>query len=288
MKPDLRAVPTELPDPPYPSDTRANGWRFEIDFERIKRSDTWMLATPDQRPWLLMIWTVAFDEIPAGSLPNDHRLIGAKIGQSEHWVSGNSPILLRGFKLHSDGRLYHPVCVERMLQLIEFRDKETKRKRVYRERLSRGTDTGLTRTSGGVPVQEQEQEQEYIPVLNNLHPVGTTETAPENGDSSVLAKRRSCPYRKILDLWAEMLPNLPQPVKLTPARRTQIRARWEDELPDLDSWRECFGYIRASPFLMGKIDPPPGRKRFQATLEWVTKLDNLCKLYEGKYDGKVR
>lgn len=34
---------------PYPCDTRAKGWRFELDHERIRQSDTWALAPPEIR-----------------------------------------------------------------------------------------------------------------------------------------------------------------------------------------------------------------------------------------------
>lgn len=95
------------------------------------------------------------------------------------------------------------------------------------------------------------------------------------------------PYQKIAELWAEMLPELPQPVKLTDARKAQIRARWNDELPDLDAWRECFALVRASPFLMGKVAPRNGYKRMFCTLDFITKQANVVKLYEGYYDGKA-
>lgn len=94
------------------------------------------------------------------------------------------------------------------------------------------------------------------------------------------------PFEKIVGLWREILPELTQPVKLSPARKAQIRARWNDELPDLHAWRECFEYIRKSDFLMGKTTSN-GRRVFRATLDWVTKQDNLLKIYEGRYHAKT-
>jgi hypothetical protein len=124
----------------------------------------------------------------------------------------------------------------------------------------------------------QNQNQNHIQNISS-YPSGKCES------SSTIAPASSVPYQKIQELWAEVLPELPQPVKLSPARKAKIRARWQDELPDLDAWRECFGYVRASNFLMGKVDPPDGRRRFLCTLDWITKQENLLKLYEGKYDG---
>ena len=292
MKPDLRAVPTELPDPPYPSITKLNGYEPRIDWQRIRASKTWRLCPADQRNNLLRLWLESWNEYPCGSWEDDDELIAAAIDVPVRVFKAHKDILMRGWRRHSDGRFYHPFIAEKVLQMVDSRKSTAKRVAEWRNKKNQELMGNVTRyqhvSNATEKEKEKEKEKEDIPVLNNLHPVSPTKTAPKSGDSFGLAKRAPCPYQKILDLWAEMLPTLPQPVKLTPARRTQIRARWEDELPDLESWRECFGYVRESPFLMGNVDPPPGRKRFQASLEWVTKLDNLCKIYEGKYDGKAR
>jgi hypothetical protein len=69
----------------------------------------------------------------------------------------------------------------------------------------------------------------------------------------------------------------------TPARKSLLRARWSDQLPSLDAWRDCFRRVRKSRFLMGRAN---GTTRpFQADLFWIAKPENLLKLYEGKYDG---
>lgn len=159
---------------PYPSDTRAKGWRFELDHERIRQSDTWALAAPEIRPWLLMLWMTAWEQTPCGSLPQDDELIAARIGMPLDQFRAAKPRLLRGWWLADDGRLYHDTLAERVLEMIERRDGERSRKAEYRERkkaelaeaerkqrgnrpgpslgspdLSHGTDKGLTRDSGG-------------------------------------------------------------------------------------------------------------------------------------------
>jgi hypothetical protein len=53
--PLLRAINSAALEPPYPADTRAAGWRFDLDTTRIRQSDTWTLARPEIRPWLLML-----------------------------------------------------------------------------------------------------------------------------------------------------------------------------------------------------------------------------------------
>jgi len=139
---------------PYPADTRAKGWRFELDHERIRQSDTWALTPADLRPWLLMLWMVAWEQTPCGSLPDDDELIAARIDMPmERFVQIKAKLLRRWWKA-DDGRLYHDVIVSRVHQMIETRAKEAARKAGYRERTppvvpreSRGTDNTGTGTS---------------------------------------------------------------------------------------------------------------------------------------------
>ena len=97
---------------PYPADTRAKGWRFELDIERIKQSDTWALAALDVRPWLLMLWSESWGQVPCGSLPADDALIAARIGMAPKAFSKARSMLMRGWWLATDGRLYHDTIVK--------------------------------------------------------------------------------------------------------------------------------------------------------------------------------
>ena len=92
------------------------------------------------------------------------------------------------------------------------------------------------------------------------------------------------PYQNIVNLYHEMLPELPRIKELTPKRRSQIAARWKSgQLPDIYTWTRFFNYIRKSDWLMGRCDPAPGRKRFVANLEWITKESNYANIIERKY-----
>lgn len=148
-KPDLRAVPSELPEPPYPADTRAKGMAFDIDLERMEQSRTWLLATPEIRPWLLRLWIESWKSIPCGSFEDDEELIAARIQMPINQFSANKETLLRGWKLHNDGRLYHGFITDLVLKLVHWRSDERERKRAWRAKMSRGTDVGQTRDSVG-------------------------------------------------------------------------------------------------------------------------------------------
>lgn len=135
-EPNLRDVSARLPDPPYHADTRAAGWRFQLDTTRIRQSDTWTLARPEVRPWLLMLWMVAWEQSPCGSLPADEALIGAKLGIDTALFNAHRNIILRGWIKHNDMRLYHLVVTSQVLEMISIRDgnreRQTRKRNVSR------------------------------------------------------------------------------------------------------------------------------------------------------------
>lgn len=138
---------------PYPSDTRAKGWRFEFDYELIEQSDTWDLAGPEARPWLLMMWLVSWRQVPCGSFPSDEQVIAAKIGMTPKMWAKHRAVLLRGWQETSDGRLYHSTITARVLEMMRRRRSDSDRKASERTRKtmeSPVTPTDVTRDSAGV------------------------------------------------------------------------------------------------------------------------------------------
>lgn len=163
---------------PYPKDTRAKGWRFELDMERVVQSDTWDLAAeiPMAQHALLMMWVTAWQQVPCGSMPADPALIRAKLKVPAALWEPMRDVVMRGWTLADDGRLYHPTITERVLGMLSSKEGERKRKADYRARmaaerqakelasdderpqpseglgspdLSHGTDEGLTTDSSG-------------------------------------------------------------------------------------------------------------------------------------------
>jgi|GEM_PF-1578471 len=119
---------------PYPADTRAKGWRFELDHERIEQSDTWALAPADVKPWLLMLWVTAWRQEPCGSLPNEDELIAVRIGMPMKTFAKVRSKLMRGWWEAEDGRLYHDTVTKRVLEMLAAREAERRRKAEYRQR----------------------------------------------------------------------------------------------------------------------------------------------------------
>ncbi len=145
--------------PPYPATTKAGGFKFELDCERIAQSDTWALAAARQRPLLLMLWFIAWQQTPCGSLPADDMLIAARLGMDAEAFQHDKAILLRGWQEASDGRLYHLVVTELVLEMMSRKAGNAKRQADYRQRRQsasrdgqsdekHGTDAAVTRYSG--------------------------------------------------------------------------------------------------------------------------------------------
>lgn len=143
-----------LPPPPYPSDVRAKGWRLELDYEQIERSDSWDLAGHEPRPWLLMMQFVSWRQVPCGSYPADEAVIAAKIGMPERAWRKHRGVLMREWFEATDGRVYHRTLTERVLEMMKRRRSDSDRQAERRRREAQESPRPATESQGtpaGVP-----------------------------------------------------------------------------------------------------------------------------------------
>ena len=294
---------------PYPADTRAKGWRFELDHERIRQSDTWALAAPDVRPWLLMMWMVAWEQTPCGSLPNDDALIAARIGMQAKAFAKNRATLLRGWWPADDGRMYHDTIAERVFVMLDKRATDAQRAATRRARVADATvnhaivtrDAGVT-THGARPEfdtkhQAPEEEKATSDEVAGARP--SDDHAPQAAALKLVQaeKARSgppdCPHQAVLAVWAETLPSMPQhsAAHWRGSRADHLRARWRETAVEkgwttqqqgLDYLRRLFAYVGASPFLTGR-EHGRDRRPFFVELAWLVEPTNWAKVIEGKY-----
>lgn len=96
--------------------------------------------------------------------------------------------------------------------------------------------------------------------------------------------RTVVPIKQVVELYHEILPELPTVQKMTKTREGYIRQRWRDgDLPTLEAWRNYFSYVRESPFLMGRVNGSGDKPPFRADLEWLVRPANFAKVAEDKY-----
>lgn len=84
---------------------------FMLNVERMLASELWALSTGEEFKAAFALWMRAWKQFPAGSLPNDERVLAAFSGAGKRWASVRE-MALRGFVKCSDGRLYHRVLCE--------------------------------------------------------------------------------------------------------------------------------------------------------------------------------
>ncbi|WP_220084253.1 hypothetical protein [Stenotrophomonas maltophilia] len=96
-----------------------------------------------------------------------------------------------------------------------------------------------------------------------------------------------CPHMKIIELFHEVLPELPAVCAWNETRQRKLGARWKErrEQQELTWWRSFFEAVRDMPWLMGQRNGRDGRP-FRCTLEWLVSPTNFVKVIEGHYlDG---
>ena len=94
----------------------------------------------------------------------------------------------------------------------------------------------------------------------------------------------SCPHQKIIDLYHEILPELPRIKVWNETRKRYLQAKWKEdsERQNLEWWENYFKLVKKCPFLLGQIETRNGTT-FRADLEWLIRPNNFAKVLEGKY-----
>ncbi|WP_206601187.1 DUF1376 domain-containing protein [Burkholderia seminalis] len=105
----------DLPNPLTPADCNLRDFPFmPIEVKRLLTSETWVLGTGDERAAAITLWLESWHQIPAASLPADDRMLG-HLSQAKNWKRVKDHAL-RGWVKCADGRLYHPVAAEKVLE----------------------------------------------------------------------------------------------------------------------------------------------------------------------------
>lgn len=109
----------------------------------------------------------------------------------------------------------------------------------------------------------------------------TSDEKPVRNKSSIAA----CPHQAIVDLYHTALPELPAVAILNDTRKRSLQSRWRESPVhrDLSFWAEYFCSVKASTFLMGKVEGRNGGKPFRATFDWLINPSNFVKVVEGNY-----
>lgn len=168
--------PEEAAPPPMtPPDCDLRGLPFmPLDTIRLLDSDLFALSTGDEFKAALALWCKSWQQLPAGSLPVDTRVLAHLSGAGLATWNDVSEIALRGWVLCSDGRLYHPVVAEKAIDAWakrgkwrERHDTKTERQQRWREKL-RILSNRLREAGIGVPEHPTARQLEELCRQNNV------------------------------------------------------------------------------------------------------------------------
>lgn len=126
--------------------------------ERVFNSDTWALCDADEKVAALRLWWRSWHEEPAGSLPNNDRLLADRAGygvavRAFLAVKDNA---MRGWIECADGRLYHPVVASIAIDVWQTKRKKKAENAADRERKKNKRLAGTVAQSDHCPPENHE------------------------------------------------------------------------------------------------------------------------------------
>lgn len=83
-----------------------------LDVVRLMDSDFFALSTGDEFKAGVSLWCKSWNQVPAGSLPDNDRVLAHLSNSGKDWPNVKE-MAMRGWVLCSDGRWYHPVVSEK-------------------------------------------------------------------------------------------------------------------------------------------------------------------------------
>lgn len=276
---------------PYPKSVAAQGWRLDIDYQRLVQSDTWLLSTPEQQAYLLKLLLISWQQIPAGTLPQNKKIIAAALGLDEPKFTEWAEVLLRGWVLADDGRLYHPVMIENVLEMCKKRDSNAKRQQNYRQ--NKRSVTRDNSVTNALVVSDYTVSNDTNTNTNtDTNKVNTdidTSTQEQKAETNPIQKPAKsglppAPYRQIIDLYHEILPELPRVIVETEDRKRLVKSFWnwvltstkasgarraETASEAIEYCKIYFDLARGNDFVMGRTERSKDHRNWKASIDYL-------------------
>jgi len=115
-----------LPAPLTPPDANLDGLNYmPLYITRLRNSKAWLACkrTPEFAFYLLNLWMRAWQETPSGSIEDDPDVLADAAGCHPQAWDEIAAKVMRGWVKCSDGRLYHPVVAELVIEAWQDRQK---------------------------------------------------------------------------------------------------------------------------------------------------------------------
>lgn len=151
----LNTDPAALPAPLVPPEVDLRDFTFmPLDVVRLRDSDLVAETSPEACFAAVLLWCVAWHQVPAGSIPDSDQWQAKHAGYVARgkvdpaWMDVRVGALRNWVKC-SDGRLYHPVVAEKALDAWAGKQAQrarTEKARMAKEALRQGQSQGLSQT----------------------------------------------------------------------------------------------------------------------------------------------
>lgn len=244
-----------MTEPLVPAEVDLRGMAFMPLFgDRLFKSTTWIEACAVARAGALQLFWHAFaHEVPAGSLPDNERVLADHAGLGLKVFRRVRVQVLRGWVKCNDGRLHHPVLAEIAIEAWSARVSHRARTLKWREK-----KRGVTVTSP---------------------PRDGREGKGERKGEGITAEAEAAVDRAFT-LWQETAARegWPEVMFLNSVRRWKLGQRLA-EAGGLDGWRAALDAASDAGFLKD----PDGRFHRWFDLDWLLDEQKFTRLLEGRY-----
>lgn len=191
--------------------------------DRLFNSDTWAYCDADEKVAALRLWWRAWHEEPAGSLPNNDRLLAERAGygvavKAFLVVKENA---MRGWILCSDGRLYHPVVASIALDVWQTKKKKKAENAADRERKRLKRLVVCPPEKMSIPPDIRSDNRQIPPDVQSENALkGREEIRSTDRDKSLSPSKPALRKSNFEEFWAEC----PRKVGKAAAQKSYLRA----------------------------------------------------------------
>lgn len=299
----------DLPAPLTPADCDLTDFAFmPVDVRRLRDSDTAAMDDPEGFRAAVILWCVAWHQVPAASLPDDDGALCRLAGygrDTKTWRRAKEAGALRGFVKCSDGRLYHRVIAEKARESWDkkqgYRDRMEKARTAKKQGKSQDNDT--INNGDNPPTITQPITASIIePMIDTVtghkgQGQGEGEGQGERdsgslrspvGDGATRSPTPASLFAEAISVWNAVCGDvLPKVAKATDARKDTFCRRFRDDFSsDWNAWTGFCRRVRSSPFLTNAEGS--NRSGWKADFDFVLEPRNMAKILEGNWDPSNR
>lgn len=198
---------------------------------------------------------------------------------------------------------WQPLAWEKRQMRSDVDATGAERQRRYREAKKRNAlrDGAVTRLEEDTDTDKEDSYESLSPGFPDDdagEPAKPSEAADQADQPTTKQTLPACPHLELLDIFAEKLPELPQPKPelWEGARAKALAARWKwcltakkrngeryatSKAEAMNFFERYFGYVAKSDFLTGRDGRWSG-----CDLAWLVKADNFAKVLQGNYENR--